>query len=321
MKISVALCTYNGEKYIAKQLDSIISQSCKVDEIVVCDDVSADSTLSILESYSRANPGLFRIFKNDVNLRSNKNFEKAVQLCTGDYIFFSDQDDIWVRDKIEKTISVFNVHPAAEGVFSNAMLIDDYDAPYTNKSLWDLVRFFESEYQKPVDIFTILTQTGNVVTGATFCIKKDVVGLVLPFPQSKHLYHDEWITFLLSKSKTLYYTPEKLIHYRLHGQQQVGVGKVDNENKALHDHNILQGRVAPSGYSDYKVLARQHYRNYIKFKDIARQATHQSLIDFDALSAYNLEKFKAAEGKMLRANPILYLSRKLSDRIKGKRKL
>lgn len=99
MKTSVALCTYNGEKYIKEQLDSILNQTKKVDEIIVCDDCSSDKTVEILNHYSSTNPGLFKIYINEQNLRSVKNFEKAITLCTGDIIFLSDQDDFWVNEK------------------------------------------------------------------------------------------------------------------------------------------------------------------------------------------------------------------------------
>ena len=87
MKISVALCTYNGEQFLKEQLDSILKQTQKVDEIVICDDGSTDATINILENYSANYPNIFHIYRNKVNLRSVKNFEKAITLCTGDLIF------------------------------------------------------------------------------------------------------------------------------------------------------------------------------------------------------------------------------------------
>ena len=146
MNISVALCTFNGEKYIEKQLDSILNQSIKVNEIIVCDDHSVDTTISILDKYSLNYPELFKLHKNENNLRSNKNFEKAISLCTGDYIFLSDQDDLWREDKVEKTLNVFSKNPTAEGVFSNATLINDIDQLlFKDISLWDSVYFFENQ--------------------------------------------------------------------------------------------------------------------------------------------------------------------------------
>ena len=106
MKISVAICTFNGEKFLQEQINSILEQTLKVDEIVICDDCSTDNTWDILKDYKTNNPSLFQIHRNEINLKSNKNFEKAIGLCTGCYIFLSDQDDIWKNDKVEKTLAV-----------------------------------------------------------------------------------------------------------------------------------------------------------------------------------------------------------------------
>ena len=87
MKTSVALCTFNGEKYLRKQLDSILEQTVAVDEIVVCDDLSTDATLSILNQYKETFPNIFKIHANEKNLRSVKNFEKAISLCENEIVF------------------------------------------------------------------------------------------------------------------------------------------------------------------------------------------------------------------------------------------
>ena len=108
MKLSVAMCTYNGAEFIEEQLISILNQTVKIDEIIICDDCSTDDTLEILQKIIEQNNSVITIFRNEVNLRSNKNFEKALSLCTGDYIFFSDQDDIWKKNKVQKFIDKFN---------------------------------------------------------------------------------------------------------------------------------------------------------------------------------------------------------------------
>ena len=99
--ISVAMATYNGEKFIREQLDSILAQTITDWELIVCDDVSTDSTIAILEEYANKD-GRIQIHKNKVNLGFKRNFEKAISLCSGDYIALCDQDDIWKHDKVEK---------------------------------------------------------------------------------------------------------------------------------------------------------------------------------------------------------------------------
>jgi glycosyltransferase involved in cell wall biosynthesis len=90
-----------------QQLDSILNQTVKVHEIIVCEDNSTDNTKAILKSYSDQNEGLFKIHHNATNLGSNKNAEKAIQLCTGDIVFLSDHDDFWLPNKVEDTLSYF----------------------------------------------------------------------------------------------------------------------------------------------------------------------------------------------------------------------
>ena len=119
MKLSVAFIVYNGSNYMEQQLDSILNQTVKVDEIVVCEDNSTDNTREILEKYNKANPGLFIILHNTQNLGSNKNAEKAIQQCTGDIVFLSDNDDEWLPNKVERTLEYFEAHPNLNGVFSN----------------------------------------------------------------------------------------------------------------------------------------------------------------------------------------------------------
>lgn len=103
VKVSIAMATYNGERFLRKQLDSLYSQTRCPDEIVVCDDNSNDGTLEILKEYN-LKYGL-RYFVNSPSLGVNRNFFKAIELCTGDYIAICDQDDIWLANKIEVSLS------------------------------------------------------------------------------------------------------------------------------------------------------------------------------------------------------------------------
>src|SRR5690554_1467232 len=98
--ISIALASYNGEKYIKEQLDSILNQTIQDFEIVVCDDASTDNTWEILQQYE-AKDKRFKIFRNEQNLGFKKNFEKAISHCKGEYIALSDQDDIWIENHLE----------------------------------------------------------------------------------------------------------------------------------------------------------------------------------------------------------------------------
>src|SRR4051812_35139545 len=104
MKLSVALCTFNGDKFLVEQLESILSQDLPVDEIIVCDDRSSDETLYLIDTFIRKYPGVIKLHQNESTLTSIRNFEKAIGLCTGDIVFLSDQDDVWLPEKTKITV-------------------------------------------------------------------------------------------------------------------------------------------------------------------------------------------------------------------------
>jgi glycosyltransferase involved in cell wall biosynthesis len=156
MTLSVAMCTYNGSKFINDQLNSIIEQSRKVDEIIIFDDCSTDTTVQIIAEYIEKYPGLIQLFRNEKNLKSTKNFENAIAKCTGDYIFLADQDDVWDFHKVEKIIAKFEQNESIEGIFTNGKLINDFNETIPNTDMWDSFYFFEKNLDKPVDLFCLL---------------------------------------------------------------------------------------------------------------------------------------------------------------------
>lgn len=316
MKLSVALCTYNGEKFIEQQINSILNQSFKVDEIIVCDDQSTDTTVEILKKLQSENSAIV-IVENEINLRSTKNFEKAISLCTGDFIFLSDQDDVWHEQKVEKTLAVFKENPTAEGVFSNANLIDENNSVFTDKTIWDSVFFLEKELKKPLDFFDIIAKNGNVVTGATLCIKKEVKSFIIPF--SEENLHDEWIATLLGLRKTLFYSKENLISYRIHNNQQVGMKNLDKIEKTTHKKRIILGLKQPKKFSDYRILSK---KMFLKEKELINLKKY----NFDFLNLNKLIIQSGNELEELRSAmkiffPLQYQMTSLIDTILGKRKL
>lgn len=125
-KISVALASYNGDRFIGEQLDSILHQTCSVNEIVICDDCSSDDTVQIAREYEMKYPEIeWYIVSNAFNLGYSHNFRKAIGLCTGDVIFLCDQDDVWAMNKVERTMDVFDRYPNAGGVLTNFISIDE----------------------------------------------------------------------------------------------------------------------------------------------------------------------------------------------------
>ncbi len=221
MRISIALCTYNGERYLQEQLDSILSQTRLPDEVIICDDQSADSTWSILEKFEAQTQIKVHLIKNNTNLGSTKNFEKAINLCSGEIIFLADQDDVWLPKKIELMASVFEADQDVGMVFSDAFLTNELLQPYS-KSLWECVGF-DSNIQNLClsgKLWTMLAQE-SYVTGATMAFRSKWKFLLHPF--SSDWIHDEWIAFLMELFSHVKAIPQKLIMYRQHSKQQIGM--------------------------------------------------------------------------------------------------
>ena len=221
MTISVALCTYNGEKYIKEQIDSILQQTLNVNEIIVCDDQSTDNTVTVLNQYSIEHPDLFKIYCNDINLRSVKNFEKAISLCTGDIIFLSDQDDIWVTNKVEKYIEHFNKKQYIQVIASNGYCIDENSKVTEMYAIWDVPEFLR-EQNITFNYFELITYISNIATGASMAFRKEILREVLPFPIIENFHHDEWIAIISANKKAFELLNEKYFYYRKHENQQVG---------------------------------------------------------------------------------------------------
>ncbi|WP_395067167.1 glycosyltransferase [Flavobacterium sp.] len=322
-KISVAVCTYNGERYLEKQLNSILNQTLSVNEIVVCDDCSSDKTIAILNLFKEKFPAIFKIYSNSENLRSNKNFEKAISLCTGDFIFLSDQDDLWKPEKVATIIDVFKSNPSAEGVFSDANFIDENDIEiHQEMSLWQSVCFFDRQNDIPINLYESLLYLGNFLTGATLCIRKEVLPFCIPFETIDSFIHDEWLAYVLSKRNTLFLTKEKLISYRLHSNQQLGVGKIKDARKKIiknENHNKLILNIIPAiKFNDFKAKSRAYFYQYEKYFYLNEKYENDNYYE---ISETLKQKHLDAEIEMKKSNLILYLIRKYKDRRKKRRQI
>ena len=216
MKTSVALCTFNGEKYLRKQLDSILEQTVAVDEIVICDDLSTDATLSILNQYKETFPNIFKIHANEKNLRSVKNFEKAISLCENEIVFLCDQDDMWIPEKVEVILNQFKISPELQVIATNAFIINDDEDMLNVSTIYDIPSKTTKEMKK------ILFFHQNFCTGATMAVRKYFADDLMPFPPENLFHHDEWIALKASLKNQLLFLNDRLIKYRIHQNQLVG---------------------------------------------------------------------------------------------------
>lgn len=319
MKISVALCTYNGEKYLHEQLNSILNQTLKVNEIIVCDDQSTDSTIAILEEYSKKNEGLFKIFKNEINLRSVKNFEKAISLCSGDFIFLSDQDDIWTSNKVENYIAFFNKNLNIDVLASNGTCIDENSEILNRYTIWDVPEFLRQE-KLDFDYYSLITEVGNFVTGASMAFRNTFVSQIIPFPIVKDFHHDEWIAIIACKNNAFEMLNEKYFLYRVHSGQQVGgvcYNKTKKAKKSLIENYNLNNI---NSFIGFKRRLKKLQYNLNKNIDLANKTTiYKTIFNENAASIkFNFLQTKIAFKKKY---PVRSRLLAISDSLLGKRKI
>lgn len=250
VKMSVAMCTYNGAEFVPAQLESILAQSRQADEIVVCDDASNDQTPAILRQFL----GQSVTLKINQHTRGSlKNFEQAISLCTGDVIALSDQDDVWREDKLELIENACDTNPTAGLVFSDAEIVDGNLNPL-NRRMWDEVGF-DAHKRKLVAhgrALEVLVM-GWTVTGATMAFRSEYKKLSLPFPAGIQMIHDGWIALTVAAIADVVAIDEPLIQYRQHERQQIGapargpkappataLEALKRSNSSSELHNILE---------------------------------------------------------------------------------
>lgn len=241
MKISVAFIVYNGAKYMRTQLDSILAQMHKVDEIIVCDDASSDTTKEILEEYKKSYPDLFFLHYNNKNLGHTENIEKAIQACTGELILLADQDDYWETNKVETIVKWFEQNQTMNGVFTSGSIMNSNGELENKYELWDAMSFPHKAIKNGEDLKLYINTVENSVTGATLAIRNNLAFLKKPFPVIKHLVHDRWLAINLAETNSLGILNQKLIRYRIHSEQTIG-GKTENIEKYIElNANLLEG--------------------------------------------------------------------------------
>lgn len=263
--ISIALCTYNGERYLSQQLESIASQSRLPDQLVICDDGSTDDTTEILVDFAARALFSVELHFNKKNLGSVKNFEQAIDRCGGDIIALADQDDVWYCNKLAVIASTFEDHPAAGYVFSDAELIDENGVP-TGGNLWDSVDFgplVRQRFAQGAQMSILLRR--NAATGATLAFRSSLKCILLPI--SPYLVHDYWIALLASTASWLGVPiSEVLISYRQHAGQQIGTRRMGILEKIRWVR-----RVGPIEY-------RNRIQAYVDVRDSAFAAQQKGFI-------------------------------------------
>ncbi|AMO19478.1 glycosyltransferase family 2 protein [Flavobacterium columnare] len=319
MKVSVALCTYNGEKFINEQINSILKQSKKVDEIIICDDCSTDQTMSILKEYKLKHPNIFKIFKNETNLRSVKNFEKAIQLCSGDLIFLSDQDDIWSPNKVHDYILFFKNNPEINVIASNGYCIDENSKSHEKYAIWDVPHFLENKGIE-FNFHRLISLSGNIATGASMAFKKEIIPDIIPFPTIQNFHHDEWIAIVSSSKNQFAFLHNKYFYYRIHSNQQVGgvfYKKNKSQKRMLID--LFDINNPASNFTGYKRRIKKIISNFER-NNLLEQSNPKYSFLFEKNKKELINLYHYNKTLMRKKFPLRFFLLKISDKLLNKRK-
>lgn len=210
-RISVALCTFNGEHFIGPQLESILSQSRPPDEVIICDDASTDDTIDIVRRIASERPSVLRIMQNEKSLGCVKNFEKAVKYSTGDVIFLSDQDDVWFKEKIATMMISFGESDEIGLVYSDAILTDAALRPMGHTLFGCRKNMQLSGKRLPYQLVR-----GVGINGCTMAFRSCLKDFFLPVSESEGWGHDHWIAFIAHAVMDSRPIDKPLMYYRRH---------------------------------------------------------------------------------------------------------
>ena len=227
--IDILMATYNGEKYLKEQIESILNQTYSNIRLIISDDCSTDKTIEIIKEYEEKDKRI-TLYSQEKNLGFVKNFEFLLTKVENRIYMLSDQDDIWLPEKVEATYNYLK-ESNADLVFADLTVVDD-DENIINKSFNQLMNLTR-KIEKTINSYE-LTYLYNCVTGCTIMTKKEKIGEILPIPaKSKHMYHDHWIALITSIKGNVAYLPKQLIKYRQHGKNQIGVKHMVSKLKTV----------------------------------------------------------------------------------------
>lgn len=209
--ISVAMATYNGERFLRQQIDSILNQSIQDFELVIGDDNSTDSTYEILKEYAHKDTRI-KIHKNSLNLGFKKNFENIILKCKGDYIALCDQDDIWFPEHLELLFNA--LRPGSQIVCGRPVFVDVNNVELPRKKDYF---FMYNPPNSNIDIARYIFLNKSAYQGASMLIRKSFFSKALPIPLNAN-YHDSWFAILACFTGGLIYVDKPTMRYRRYGE-------------------------------------------------------------------------------------------------------
>ncbi len=274
-KIDILLATYNGEKFIKEQLDSILNQTYTNFRLLISDDNSTDNTKNIIKEYEEKDNRIKCFFQKE-NLGVVANFEFLLKQVNSKYYMFSDQDDIWKENKIEISFKKME-STNCDLVYTNLEVVDkDLNTIYP--SYWKL-KGLENKVKKYNNFEALYLN--NFITGCTMLVKSEYINKILPLPNnSKYILHDYWIALIISQIGKIKYVDESLIKYRQHKKNNVGSKKKSSTMESLDEIRKL--------FIQVKI---EHFEVFIKNEDKFLDEEYKSL------NKKALEYYKMLESK------------------------
>ncbi|MXV51719.1 glycosyltransferase [Pedobacter sp. HMF7647] len=268
-EISVVMATYNGERFLAEQLQSIISQTFPPAEIIICDDGSTDGTVAILEEFA-LKYSFIKIYKNERTLGVVANFKKGVSLTKENtYIAFADQDDIWLPEKLEHGIRTGLLTDNVPATCYSDLEVITESGDFRYRSFWETMLL--DKYQHTFD--TVLFK--NPIAGCTMLMNPEMRRFVADIP-AKGVLHDAWLGLCAFTFGNVYKIDVPLVRYRQHDKNitfQAGKKKdrravrlMKELTAAIRGENLLkdQMRLVKAFYEQYQAEIPQQKKNMLK---------------------------------------------------------
>lgn len=226
-RVSVAMATYNGARFLREQLSSLASQTLRPIELVACDDGSTDETVAILEQFAREAPFPVRIERNQQRLHYGSNFLNAASLCTGRFVAFCDQDDVWHETKLEASVNALCRHGAI--LCTHPYIpVDARGEPLPHDATSERRTLLTGRDMEPWDVFYGFTCTVDRRLLELIPWRARPIDLI---DETKQVAHDRWIYFLAASTGRTVIVPEALAFYRQHGANTYGDRKIGWRHK------------------------------------------------------------------------------------------
>ena len=221
MKVDILMATYNGQKYLKEQIESILNQTFQEFRLIICDDCSKDETWKILEKYQKKDHRI-EIVCNEQNLGYNKNFEKLLRMVKAPYFMLSDQDDFWLPNKVEESYNMITSGKYA--LVCSDLEVVNQNLETIHPSMWEFWPDYniKKKIKKARDYRSCLMT--NCITGCTTIVDSKLIPKLIPLP-GYPIVHDWWIGLVAGSEGDIGYIEKPLIKYRQHGNNQIGYVK------------------------------------------------------------------------------------------------